>query len=69
MTSETTTLSPEMATPEGRGNKLWALAREVLAETRHDFATLPLMLIAVLIGCSTMAIVSSALCRRRPLLR
>jgi hypothetical protein len=58
------TLSPEMTAAKRRGETLWGLARAVLADARNDFVTLPLWFTIVLIGCSTMAIVSSALFRR-----
>lgn len=51
----------ETDTPEGRGEKLWGLVREAMTATRHDFTTLPLAFIIVVVGCSTMAVVASAL--------
>src|SRR5215831_13778251 len=55
MTTETTTLSPEMVATTGGGEKLWGLVREALAGTRHDFTTLPVRRAILLLAIPMVA--------------
>src|SRR5437868_4422682 len=55
MTTETTTLSPEMVAPARRGQGLWSLVREALAGTRHDFTALPVRRAVLLLAIPMVA--------------
>jgi len=55
MTTDTTTLSPEMIRPAARGGGLWGLVREALAGTRHDFPTLPVRRAVLLLAIPMVA--------------
>jgi Na+-driven multidrug efflux pump len=55
MTTETTTLSPEMAATARRGEGLLGLVREALAGTRHDFSALPVRRAVLLLAIPMVA--------------
>ena len=55
MTTETTTLSPEMVAIQGRRQGPWGLVREALAGTRHDFTTLPVRRAILLLAIPMVA--------------
>jgi len=55
MTTETTTMSPEMGATAGRREGLWCLVREALAGTRHDFTALPVRRAVLLLAIPMVA--------------
>jgi putative MATE family efflux protein len=55
MTTETTTLSPQMVAPARRGQGLGNLVREALAGTRHDFTALPVRRAVLLLAIPMVA--------------
>jgi MATE family, multidrug efflux pump len=55
MTTETTTLSPEIAPTADRGERLWALVRQALVGTRHDFTILPVRRAILLLAIPMVA--------------